>query len=104
MDDPFILYFVLNDCLTSALDNSKIWIVTLDMKSRTILRCDGIGAYPSDGDAGMASYNIFGNCGFFPSEFSKYLKKLSTRDTDEAPSTVVPPCRFFYVGTMKVHI
>ncbi|KAM0845628.1 hypothetical protein ACQ4PT_056234 [Festuca glaucescens] len=54
-------------------------IGSLATESRTILRCDGIGAYPSDGDAGMASYNIFGNTGFFPSEFSKYLKKLSTR-------------------------
>lgn len=77
MDDPFILYFVLRHWPDSVHDDVKTWIVTLHMESRTILRCDGIGAYPSEGDGGMSSDNIFGSTGFFPSEFSKYLKKLS---------------------------
>ncbi|KAM0840040.1 hypothetical protein ACQ4PT_059931 [Festuca glaucescens] len=48
MDDPSNLYFVLRHWPTSTHDDVKMWIVTLNMESKTILRCDAIGAYPSD--------------------------------------------------------
>jgi hypothetical protein len=54
MDDPFILYFVLTDWPAS-IHELKTWIVIVDMERRTILQCDGIGAYPSEDDVGMAS-------------------------------------------------
>ena len=73
MDEPRVVYFVL----IPNRPDAKTLIVTLDMESNTILQLHGMGAYPSEGDTGMASYNIFCNNRFFPSEVSNYLKMLS---------------------------
>ncbi|CAM0874643.1 unnamed protein product [Alopecurus aequalis] len=66
MDDPNILYFVV-----SGRPAPSPCIVTLDMKSRTVLRYDGIEVLPFDS-------NIISGFGFFPSSLSNYLTKHSS--------------------------
>ncbi|CAM0952084.1 unnamed protein product [Alopecurus aequalis] len=67
MDDPDILYFVLRVTPVPA-DEATACLVTLDIKGKKVLRCDGIRAFLSDD-------NFCSGFGFFPSNFTNYLMK-----------------------------
>jgi len=67
MDDPHILYFVLRGTPVPT-DGVTAWIVTLDMKRKTVLRYGRIRGFRSDD-------NISSGFGFFPSNFTSYLTK-----------------------------
>jgi hypothetical protein len=73
MNDPHILYFVLRGT-PAPTDQATASIVTLDLKSKTVLSSGHIKGYGSvDNDD-----NISSGFGFFPTNFSNYLTKHTT--------------------------
>ncbi|CAO2197504.1 unnamed protein product [Urochloa humidicola] len=78
MDDPNIIYFVLADGHTFGA-GAKAWVVALSIDSSKVLWYKHIKATPSDEDAETIPYNIFHSMPFFPTEFSKHLRKAAPR-------------------------
>ena len=79
MDDPNIIYFVLKE--SHIVSSAKAWVVALNIDSSKVLWYKGFKTTPSDedGDTEMAPGNIFSNLPFFPSEFTKHLRKAAVR-------------------------
>ncbi|CAO2166505.1 unnamed protein product [Urochloa humidicola] len=78
MDDPNIIYFVLADGHTFGV-GAKAWVVALSIDSSKVLWYKHIKATLSDEDAETIPYNIFHSMPFFPTEFSKHLRKAAPR-------------------------
>ncbi|RCV17323.1 hypothetical protein SETIT_3G211000v2 [Setaria italica] len=86
VDNPNIIYFVLRERKT--LDaGAKTCVVTLDMVNKKVLSYKDIKAIPEE-DPVMASYNIFLNVPFFPSEFSKHLQKAAPMKKKESQEVI----------------